>query len=118
MISSCCTLRLKRRKAFSRDSPSWMTTSATRNSPPVVSMMLPWETAPEPVGIQVINRDPYVRAVLAEPALQVKQSLAAHARASPKGKILLEYLPHVADARCHRYSAGRRPGRAVVAAHA
>src|SRR5260370_1253566 len=29
MMSSCCTLRLKRRKAFSRDSLSWMMTSAT-----------------------------------------------------------------------------------------
>src|ERR1700722_20558431 len=29
MISSCCTLRLKRRSAFSRDSLSWIMTSAT-----------------------------------------------------------------------------------------
>src|SRR2546430_4818529 len=29
MMSSCCTLRLKRRRAFSRDSLSWMMTSAT-----------------------------------------------------------------------------------------
>src|SRR5215472_4344167 len=28
MISSCCTLRLKRRSAFSRDSLSWIITSA------------------------------------------------------------------------------------------
>jgi hypothetical protein len=35
MMSSCCTLRLKRRKAFSKDSDSWMMTSATLNSPPI-----------------------------------------------------------------------------------
>src|ERR1700732_3013017 len=35
MMSSCCTLRLKRRKAFSRDSLSWMMTSATLYSPPI-----------------------------------------------------------------------------------
>src|SRR6266478_1081915 len=29
MMSSCCTLRLKRRRAFSRDSLSWIMTSAT-----------------------------------------------------------------------------------------
>src|SRR5271169_1496277 len=28
MMSSCCTLRLNRRSAFSRDSPSWTRTSA------------------------------------------------------------------------------------------
>src|SRR5690348_3252834 len=35
MMSSCCTLRLNRRKAFSKDSDSWMMTSATLNSPPI-----------------------------------------------------------------------------------
>src|SRR5271167_5169013 len=34
MISSCCTLRLKRRSAFSRDSLSWIMTSATFSFPP------------------------------------------------------------------------------------
>src|ERR1700681_1975534 len=33
MMSSVCTLRLKRRSALSRLSPSWMCTSANRNSP-------------------------------------------------------------------------------------
>ena len=32
-MSSDCTFLLKRRSAFSRDSPSWMTTSATRIHP-------------------------------------------------------------------------------------
>lgn len=35
MMSSCCTLRLKRRRAFSRDSLSWIMTSATIHSPPI-----------------------------------------------------------------------------------
>src|SRR2546427_8559924 len=34
MMSSCCTLRLKRRRAFSRDSPSWILTSAKLITPP------------------------------------------------------------------------------------
>src|SRR5271169_5632995 len=34
MMSSCCTLRLKRRRAFSRDSLSWIITSATLNFTP------------------------------------------------------------------------------------
>ena len=34
MMSSCCTLRLKRRSAFSRDSPSWSLTSAKLTTPP------------------------------------------------------------------------------------
>src|SRR5580658_5942170 len=34
MMSSCWTLRLNRRKAFSSDSPSWIITSATQTSPP------------------------------------------------------------------------------------
>src|SRR5215831_15875722 len=33
MMSSCCTLRLKRRSAFSRDSPSCSLTSAKRTHP-------------------------------------------------------------------------------------
>src|SRR6266480_792204 len=34
MMSSCCTLRLKRRSAFSRDSPSCSLTSANGLTPP------------------------------------------------------------------------------------
>src|SRR5437868_4109497 len=34
MMSSCCTLRLNRRRALSIDSPSWIFTSATRLTPP------------------------------------------------------------------------------------
>ena len=36
MISSCCTLRLKRRNALSKVSPSWTRTSAKLDSPPVL----------------------------------------------------------------------------------
>ena len=35
MMSSCWTLRLKRRRAFSIDSPSWTLTSATIRTPPI-----------------------------------------------------------------------------------
>ena len=35
MMSSCWTLRLKRRRAFSIDSPSWTLTSATTHTPPI-----------------------------------------------------------------------------------
>src|SRR2546427_12935080 len=34
MISSCCTLRLNRRRAFSSDSFSWIIIPATQISPP------------------------------------------------------------------------------------
>src|SRR5579864_5142102 len=34
MMSSCCTLRLKRRRAFSNDSPSCNLTSAKLDTPP------------------------------------------------------------------------------------
>src|SRR5687767_13666220 len=34
MMSSCCTLRLKRRNALSIDSPSWTFTSAKLETPP------------------------------------------------------------------------------------
>src|SRR5918996_343535 len=34
MMSSCCTLRLKRRRAFSIDSPSWTLISAKKSTPP------------------------------------------------------------------------------------
>src|SRR5271170_4458708 len=37
MMSSCCTLRLKRRSAFSRDSPSCNLTSAKETTPPNLS---------------------------------------------------------------------------------
>ena len=33
MMSSCCTLRLKRRSALSMDSPSWIFTSAKLDTP-------------------------------------------------------------------------------------
>jgi hypothetical protein len=41
MMSSCCTLRLKRRKAFSRDSPSCSLTSANETTPPNLSRLDP-----------------------------------------------------------------------------
>src|SRR5918995_5887126 len=34
MMSSCCILRLKRRRAFSIDSPSWTLISAKKSTPP------------------------------------------------------------------------------------
>jgi hypothetical protein len=37
MMSSCCTFRLKRRSAFSRDSPSCNLTSAKATTPPNLS---------------------------------------------------------------------------------
>jgi hypothetical protein len=43
MMSSCCTLRLKRRNALSIDSPSWIFTSAKTHTPsPAEIRALPW----------------------------------------------------------------------------
>src|SRR5580692_7503656 len=49
MMSSCCTLRLKRRSAFSRDSLSWIMTSAT------------FTFTPNPVRIGYVRRYCLVR---------------------------------------------------------
>src|SRR5580704_4125279 len=49
MMSSCCTLRLKRRSAFSRDSLSWIMTSAT------------FTLTPNPVRIGYVRCDCFLR---------------------------------------------------------
>jgi hypothetical protein len=54
MMSSCCTFRLKRRSAFSRDSLSWIMTSATNHSPPIrVDWILSCPAAVRPLRFPV-----------------------------------------------------------------